>query len=484
MGNSNDYLTEPPGMFPDNRREAYLEKPLPSSEEAERVIIGAILLDNALIDKASTILEHTDFYSPLNRRIFKAMVTLADRLSGIDPILIGEELKKEGSLESVGGVTVITNFTYGLPHHSNIDEYLKKVKDASVLREMIRACNSITGEILAGEEDAQTMLEAAEEKVRAVANSLTRLGQVIVWADQAEREAQGIYDKLDAGEIIATPTGFPEIDKYLYGGGFWQGDYIVLSGATSGGKTTMALNLADNAGELGIKSLYFTMEMKTFKIFSRIHSSKAKVPGYKIRPHMTDLYGGEVRRRLRDTGLKMSKLPIGFVDTLKDLESMRRVAKFAVREHGVQQLYFDYMGLMQPSRNFKGSRYDRACKVSEGLKELALELNVPVIALSQLRRKFKEEKSAQQTIDGNEMEPDLDMLKESGSIENDADTVIFLWGEKAKEGELTAIRDIKGKIAKQRNGGLGRFELRFAPDIFTFSSMEQLAAIDDAEPRF
>jgi replicative DNA helicase len=180
----------------------------------------------------------------------------------------------------------------------------------------------------------------------------------------------------------------------------------------------------------------------------------------------------------------MANLPIGFIDSVKDLETMRRVCKFAVREYGVSYLLFDYMGLMIPSRNFRGSRYDRASMVSEGLKELAGELNVPVVALSQLRRKYKEEKSAAQVIEGNEVEPSLDMLKESGSIENDADTVIFLWGEKAKEGEETAIREIRGKIAKQRNGKLDRFELRFAPDIFTFKSMSQLTAYRSAEPEF
>lgn len=465
---------EPPGMFPDHRRERYLERPLPSSDEAEQVVLGAILLDPDLVDSTALHLEPEDFYSPLNRRIYKAMLALSERGALIDPILIGEELKKEGSLESMGGVTTITNLTRGLPHFANTEEYIKTIKDKSRLRNLIRVCNSITGEALAEEEDAAIILDHAEDLIVEVVESRERQSRVIVWADQAEREAQETYDKLDAGEIIAIPTGYPEIDKLLYGGGFWAGDLVVVSGATSGGKTTFALNLADNAAELGFKSLYFTLEMKTFKVFSRIHSSKAKVPGYKIRPHMTELYGRSVRERLRVTGAKMAKLPIGFIDSLKDLESMRRVCKFAVREFGVNYLLFDYMGLMRPSLKYNGSRYERASLVSEGLKEIAGELNVPVVALSQLRRKYKEEKSAAQVIEGNEVEPTIDMLKESGSIENDADTVLFLWGEKGREGEELAIRDIRGKIAKQRSGRIGRFELKFAPDIFTFSSMEQI----------
>lgn len=473
-------MQEPPNLFPQTRREQYLEKPLPSSEEAERAILGAILLDPNVLDSVAMVISPEDLYSPLHRRVFAAMITLSKRGASIDPILIGEELKREGSLDSIGGTTVITNLTFGLPHFANVGPYIETVKDKARLRNVVRVCNSITTMALEEGEEANLILDQAETMIINAVESRDRNARIIVWADQAESEAQETYDKLDRGDIVAVPTGFPDVDKYLYGGGFNQGDLVVVSGATSGGKTTFALNLADNAGEMNIRSLYFTMEMKTFKLFSRIHSSKARVPAYKIRPHMSSLYGPQVRHRLKQSGPAMAKLPIGFIDSLKDLESMWRVCKFAVREFGVQYIIFDYMGLMIPSRNFKGSRYDRASQVSEGLKEMALELNVPVVALSQIRRKYKEEKSAAQVIEGNEVEPEIDMLKESGSIENDADTVIFLWGEKAKEGEETAIRDVRGKIAKQRNGPLGRFELKFAPDIFTFSSMERLAK----EPEF
>lgn len=468
--------------FPDPRREQFLERPLPSSEESERCILGGIILSPNLIDAVSSELNPEEFYSPLYRRIYRAMIELAKYRRKIDPIFIGEELKKDGSIESFGGIATINNLTYGLPHFSDLSDYVEAVKEKAKLRAVVRACNEIVSDVL--EEEDNSILDRAEEMIHTAVGAGTRNSHLIVWADQAEREAQDTYDKLDRGEIIAVPTGFPEVDKDLYGGGFWQGDLVVVSGATSGGKTTFALNLADNAAGLGFKSLYFTLEMKTFKVFSRIHSSKAKVPGYKIRPHMTELYGKAVRERLRATGLEMATLPIGFIDSLKDLETMRRVSKYAVRELGVTYLLFDYMGLMIPSRTFRGSRYDRASMVSEGLKELAGELNVPVVALSQLRRKYKEEKSAAQTIEGNEVEPTLDMLKESGSIENDADTVIFLWGEKGKEGEEMAIRDIRGKIAKQRNGKLARFGLKFAPDIFTFQSMGQLAADREEEHEY
>src|SRR5687767_9121887 len=144
-------------VFLDIRREQYLEKPLPSSEDSERVILGAVLLDNTIIAQVVENLNPQDFYSPLNRRVFAAMVALFERQKQIDPILIGEELKKEGSLESMGGITTITNLTFGLPHFANVEEYIKVVRDKSVIRNLIRACNAITGEALAEEDDAEVI---------------------------------------------------------------------------------------------------------------------------------------------------------------------------------------------------------------------------------------------------------------------------------------------------------------------------------------
>lgn len=218
--------------------------------------------------------------------------------------------------------------------------------------------------------------------------------------------------------------------------------------------------------------------MKSFKVFSRQHSAKAKIPGYKIRPFMTEKYGASVRETLYETGYEMAKRPLGYVDSVKDIDSIRRITKFAIREYGVKIIYIDYLGLCLPSRNFRGSRYERASSVSEKCKELAQELNIPVVGLVQLRRKYKEEKK-KGDAEGNDIEPTLDMLKESGSYENDADTIIFLWGEKNKEGEMEALRHIYGRCAKQRQGYLFPFEMKFAPSIFKFSSMEQINSMRD-----
>jgi replicative DNA helicase len=232
--------------------------------------------------------------------------------------------------------------------------------------------------------------------------------------------------------------------------------------------------MAYNQAAIGKRPLIFSLEMKTFKLFSRIHSARAKVPGYKIRPNMSDIYGKEIRERLRSTGAELAALPIGFVDSVKDMETIRRISKIAVREYGVDEIIIDYLGLAIPKKGWRGSPYERARLNSELGKELAMEISRPVVALSQLRRKYKEEKGAANTAKGNEVEPELDMLKNAGDIENDADGVIFLWGEKEEEGEKKPISDIKGKVDKQRNGELFPFELKFAKDIFHFTSLKKM----------
>src|SRR3954447_4005744 len=233
-------------VFPDNRREQYLEKPLPSSEESERVILGAILLDNSVIAEAVEHLKPEDFYSPMNRRVFAAMIALFEKQKQIDPILIGEELKKEGSLESMGGTTAITNLTFGLPHFANVAEYVKVVHDKSVIRNLIRTCNAITGEALAEEDDAEVILDSAEQKIFEIAEARTKQSFSRI-APVADRVLARVKERA-AGEgtgITGLSTGFRELDDYT--SGLQRTDLIIVAGRPSMGKTALCLTLAQNA---------------------------------------------------------------------------------------------------------------------------------------------------------------------------------------------------------------------------------------------
>ena len=220
---------------PDFTREQYLEKPLPSSPDSERVILGAILLDNALISHAIEQLKPEDLYSPLHRRIFKAMISLFERGDRIDPILIGEELKKENQLEAIGGVATITNFTYGLPHFSEIESYTKVVREKAMIRNLIKACNQITSEALAEEDDAKVILDHAEQMIFALADERTRQGFAHIQpvAESVLKKVQD-YAKRESHALTGLATGFRDLDQMT--SGLQETDLIILAARPSMGK--------------------------------------------------------------------------------------------------------------------------------------------------------------------------------------------------------------------------------------------------------
>ena len=229
-------------MSSDFTRDQYLEKPLPSSAESERVILGAILLDNQLISQAIEKISADDFYSPLHRRIFKAMTTLFERSERIDPILIGEELKKDGSIDSIGGIAAITNLTYGLPHFSDIFDYTKVVKDKSVVRNLIKVCNQITSEALAEEEDAADILDNAERMIFALADERTREGfaHVRPIAETVLAKVQE-YAKRESHALTGLATGFRDLDEKT--SGLQKTDLIIVAARPSMGKCLQANEL-------------------------------------------------------------------------------------------------------------------------------------------------------------------------------------------------------------------------------------------------
>lgn len=229
-------------MAYDETREQFLEKPLPSSPESERVILGAILLDNSLISQAIEQIKQEDFYSPLHRRVFKAMSALFERGDRIDPILIGEELKKEGNLENIGGVATITNLTYGLPHFSNIEHYAKIVKDKAIVRNLIKVCNQITSEALSEEEDAEVVLDHAEQAIFALADARTRQGfaHIRPVAETVLAKVQE-FARRESHALTGLPTGFRDLDTMT--SGLQPNDLIIIAARPSMGKCLSADSL-------------------------------------------------------------------------------------------------------------------------------------------------------------------------------------------------------------------------------------------------
>jgi len=445
-------------VFPD-RREQYLEKPLPSSEDAERVILGAILLDNALIAQAVEHLKPEDFYSPLNRRVFAGMIALFERQRQIDPILIGEELKKEGSLESIGGTTTITNLTFGLPHFSDIAEYINVVKDKAVMRSLIRACNTITSDALAEEDEAKDVLERAEQTIFAIAEGRSKEGFARIAPiatkvfDIVKGRAQG-----DSSGITGLTTGFRELDNLT--SGLQRTDLIIVAGRPAMGKTAFCLTLAQNAAiRANAVAAIFSLEMSKEQLVTRMLASEAHINAHRFRTgHLMNTEW----ERLAGAVSTLSDAKIFIDDTpgISALEIRAKCRRLAAEQKQLDLIVIDYLQLMGGSKRSE-SRQQEVSQISRELKGLAKEMDVPVVALSQLSRAPEAR---------NPPKPLMSDLRESGSIEQDADIVAFIYREdyyKQTE-ENQGLAELI--IAKQRNGPTDTVRLAFLKEFTRFEN--------------
>ncbi len=446
-------------VFPDNRRDQYLEKPLPSSEDSERVILGAILLDNSLIAQAAEHLKPEDFYSPLNRRIYAAMIGLFELSRPIDPILIGEELKKEGSLEAIGGTAVIANLTFGLPHFSSIEEYIRVVLDKSVIRSLIRTCNAITSEALAEEFEAEVILDKAEQKIFEIAEARTRESFSRI-SPVADRVLARVKERHEGGAsgITGLTTGFRELDDLT--SGLQRTDLVVVAGRPSMGKTALCLTLAQNAAiHAGAVVAVFSLEMSKEQLVTRMLSSEARIDAHRFRNG--HIFSAEWERLAGAvTTLSEARVFIDDTPAISALEIRAKSRRLAAEQKQLDLIVIDYLQLMGGSRRIE-NRQQEVSQISRELKALAKEMNVPVVALSQLSRAPEARHPPK---------PLMSDLRESGSIEQDADVVAFIY----REDYYNETDENKGLaeliIAKQRNGPTGKIRLAFLKEFTRFEN--------------
>lgn len=413
---------------PEFTREQYLEKPLPSSPDSERVILGAILLDNALVSHAIEELHPDDFYSPLHRRIYRAMLNLFDRGDRIDPILIGEELKKENQLESIGGVATITNFTYGLPHFSEIESYTKVVREKAIVRNLIKACNQITSDALAEEDEASVVLDRAEAMIFALADERTRQGFAHIQpvAETVLKKVQE-YSKRESHALTGLATGFRELDQMT--SGLQEADLIIIAARPSMGKTALALTLAQNAATLEKACVaVFSLEMSKEQLVMRMLSSEAKVDAHRFRTGylIQDEWG-----RLAQAIATLSAAKIFIDDTpgISVMEMRAKCRRLFAEQKKIDLIVVDYLQLMSGSGRTE-SRQQEVSQISRDLKALAKEMRVPVIALSQLSRAPEAR---------NPPKPLMSDLRESGCLAGESLVTL------ADTGERIPIRELVGK---------------------------------------
>lgn len=449
--------------FPELRREQFLERPLPSSEESERAVLGAVLLDNSLISQAVEHLKAEDFYGPLHKRIFNAMTSLFEASRNIDPILIGEELKKDGSIEAIGGIATITNLTYGLPHFTDLSDYIKVVKDKSVMRSLIRTCNAITSEALEEEEDAEIVLDHAEHAIFALAEMKERPGFSAI-----QPIAETVFQKIkefasrETHALTGLATGFRDLD--ILTSGLQAAELIIIAARPSMGKTALVLNIAQKAAinERAVVAV-FSLEMSKEQLVMRMLSSQASVDARNLRSGMlsTTDWGrlAEAIGTLADTSLFIDDTP-----GISVLEMRAKLRRLAAEQKKLDLIVVDYLQLMGGGSRRNENRQQEVSQISRDLKSLAKEFGVPVIALSQLSRAPEAR---------NPPRPMMSDLRESGSIEQDADVVAFIYradyyaksGDDIPEEEKNITEII---IAKQRNGPTDTIKLAFLKQFTRF----------------
>lgn len=447
--------------------EQSLERSLPNSAEAERAILGGVVLDNSLISQAIELLKPEDFYVPSHRRIFVAMIALFERGAEINPILIGEELKKENALESVGGITFIANLTYGLPHSTNIAHYAKVVRGKSMLRQLIKAANKITQEALEQEDEPEIILDHAEHAIFQLADERVRQGFVHVKpvAEQLLEKIQEMEGR--AAVLTGLTTGFADLDKMT--SGLQKQDLIIVAARPSMGKTSLALMLAENAAiHAGAVVGIFSLEMSKEALVMRLLCSQGNIDAQRFRNgFLSRPEWAQIAKALGT--LADAKIFLDDTAAISVLEMRAKARRLAAEQKRLDLIVVDYLQLMSGSAKRVESRQQEVSQISRELKGLAKEMNVPVVALSQLSR-APESRS--------DHRPQLADLRESGALEQDADVVAFIYREeqyKTPEERANLPEDQKNVaeliVAKQRNGPTGTVDLRFTPSSMRFDDL-------------
>ncbi len=444
----------------------------PHSIEAEQSLLGGLMLDHQSWDKIADVVTAQDFYRKDHRLIFGAIASLAEAASPCDVVTVSEFLDNRGELEQAGGLEYLATLANETPGAANARSYARILRERSMLRSLITAGNEISGAAFSTDgRTASEIVDEAERRVFEIAESGSRGRSGFKALKQILPEAVDRIDVLHQsdGDITGISTGYTEFDKLT--AGLQPGELIVIAGRPSMGKTTLALNIAENAA-IGsqVPTAIFSMEMPSQQLAFRMISSLGRVDQTHLR---TGRFPDEDWSRINTAVQLMSEAPI-FIDDTPSLSptEIRARARRLQREHGLGLIVVDYLQLMA----VPGSKENRATEISEisrSLKALAKELSLPVIALSQLNR------SVEQRAD---KRPVMSDLRESGAIEQDADLILFIYREEVynQDTPRKGVADIS--IAKQRNGPIGDFPLTFVGRYTKFENWVPDSYSDEGYP--
>ena len=438
----------------------------PQSLEAEVSVLGGILLENEAFNRVLEVLGEEDFYRESHRKIFSALIQLYEHNEPADLITLSEVLKKRNALEDVGGVEYLNSLVNSVPTAANISYYAKIIKEKSILRKVINRATEIISLGYEGSGDVDDFLDQAERSIFEISEDRVRPSfypiKDIIKA--SFRTIEKLYEKRQL--ITGVPTGFAKLDELT--SGLQPADLIIVAGRPSMGKTALALNITQHAAiEGGIPSAIFSLEMAKEQLALRMLCSEAKVDAHRLRGGF--LSDSDWPRLTRAAG-SLSEAPI-FIDDTPSLSAleMRAKSRRLKAEHHLGLVVVDYLQLMR-GRADSERREQEISEISRSLKALAKELNIPVIALSQLNRRVE---------DRGDRRPQLADLRESGAIEQDADVIIFLYRDEVYN--KSEDNPHKGKaeiiIGKQRNGPTDKFELAF---LDKYTCFENLSPIQEA----
>jgi replicative DNA helicase len=442
-----------------------LDRSLPASLDAERSILGAILLDNDIYPQAAEALRPDDFSLDSHRRIFARITDLSESGRPIDLVTLTEELGRRKEVEAVGGVAYLSALTDGLPQRENIEHYVKIVKDKALLRGLIHAANSAVAMALEQAETTEDILDAAESSIFRLSES--RIGRGFTGIKDIVTESGLSLDSFyqNGQRITGLATHYDDLDAMT--SGLQRSDLVIIAARPSMGKTAFAMNIAENVAVTDNKVVgIFSLEMSREALLMRLLCAHAGVDSHKLR---TGFIGREDLGKLARALSRLADSPLYIDDTpALSLHEMRAKARRLQQKTGSLDLIIvDYLQLMATSPLGSGRRYENRTQevsaISRGLKALAKEMRIPVIALSQLSR-------APETRTGNNR-PQLADLRESGAIEQDADVVAFIFREELyKQDDPTLEGKAELIIAKQRNGPTGIVKLAFLKSSTRFES--------------
>ncbi len=447
----------------------------PQNLEAEQSVLGSILLDNEALLKVLEILSPEDFYREAHRKIFLAMIEMFEKGEAIDIISLKDHLQMKKELDSVGGISYISSLAAAVPTAANVKHHARIIREKALMRGLVHAATEVIEMVYDGGLPADEMVDEAEKVIFEISDkrTTTTFSMMKDIIKDSFQMIENLYDSKRA--VTGVPSGYRDLDEITTG--FQRGDLIIIGGRPSMGKTTFALNIAQHVAiELGEPVAIFSLEMSKRSLAVRMLCAEAMVDANKVRK---GFISKEDWHKLTTAAGRLAESPIYIDDTsyLSVLEMRAKARRLKLEKGSLSLIIVDYLQLMKGRGNYE-RREQEISDISRSLKALAKELEVPVLALSQLNRAVEHRQ---------DKKPSLADLRESGAIEQDADVILFLYREEVYDKEKKDPSK-RGKaeviIAKQRNGPTGEIPLTFLSSCTRFVDYTNEIIYEDAEDAF